>query len=384
MRILSIAHTPFRGGANISWLNTLKGLKMKGAELCVVAPEKEFLTQQLEQLSIPYEIVPSYYCVYPVERDGIKDVILFLPRLLYRMWVNKKAERKIKRISQRFKPDIIHTNGSVLDIGMKASISLGVPHVWHLREYTDIDFGLDMFPSKKSYFSKIRNKSHSISITPDIYRHFGVKSDKGRVIYNGIVDGNLKIDQVERINKFIFVGTVTEEKGVTDMIDAYITYRSKGGEMPLEILGLVEDDYRSVLISKLKSAAIDEFVQFKGVVGNVPEYMMSSKCIIVPSRNEGFGRITAEAMSFGCLVVGRDTAGTKLQFDNGRQLIGSEVGLRFSSVNDLADRMREVSMMPDERYMEMTRLAKKASDELYSVESNVRETYSFLKEVCKQ
>lgn len=384
MRILSIAHTPFRGGANISWLNTLKGLTALGVECHVVTQEKGFLTEQLDMLSIPYDLVPNYFCVYPVERKGLKNKLLFLPRLLYRLYVNRRAVGSLVEISRQVNPDIIHTNGSVIDIGYKTARKLGIPHVWHLREYTDLDFGYNMIPSKKKYFSKISDGSFSISITRDIFRHFGIKQGKGRVIYNGVVDGKRKIAEGARNNSFIFAGTVTAEKGVTDLIDAYIMYRNRGGDFNLVLLGSIEEDYKSDLLSKLKSAGFDEYVDFKGVVDNVPDYMASSKCIIVPSKNEGFGRITAEAMSFGCLVIGRDTAGTKLQFDNGKKMSGCEIGLRFSAVNELADRMNEVSSMTDDRYLEMTRVAKKVSDELYSVETNVRETYTFLKEVCTQ
>lgn len=41
--------------------------------------------------------------------------------------------------------------------------------------------------------------------------------------------------------------------------------------------------------------------------------------LIVPSPFEAFGLITAEAMFNKCLVIGRDTAGTKEQFDNGQK-----------------------------------------------------------------
>lgn len=383
MKILSVAHTPSKGGANISWLNTLRGLKSKGVELMVVSPQKDFLTDRLEEIGIPYEIAPSYYCVYPIERKGIANKLLFLPRLAYRLAVNALARKKVERAARKFRPDIIHTNGAVLDIGYRVARRLGVPHVWHLREYVDLDFGLDLMPSKKSYFAKIREKSHSISITPDIYRHYGIKEQLGRVIYNGIVDTALTGESRQRKCRFIFAGEVTEGKGVSDLIQAYRMYRAAGGGYPLEILGHYEEDYKEAICAMLREDGLEEDVIFRGQVDNVADFMMESKAIIVPSKNEGFGRITAEAMGFGCMVVGRDTGGTKLQFDTGQATTGREVGLRFATIGQLAERMREVEDMPPERLREITEAARRSAETNYSIESNVNETLSYFKTVLK-
>lgn len=384
MRILSIAHTPFRGGANISWLNTLKGLKGKGVELCVVAGQEDFLTERLRQLSIPYEVAPSYYCVYPIERKGILNKILFLPRLGYRLAVNVMFIKKIKRIAQEFKPDLIHTNGSVIDMGLSAAKSLGLPHVWHLREYTDLDFNYDLIPTKHRYFSKIRNESHSISITPDIYRHFGIREEGGVVIYNGIVDASKIYEPRPRKNRLIYVGEVTEGKGATDMIEAYAIYRGRGGTMPLEILGQYDADYRSTLEDILKKYGVKDGVIFHGQVDNVGDFLLESKAIVVPSKNEGFGRVTAEAMSLGCLVVGRNTGGTRLQFETGKKQTGHEIGIRFLTVTELAEKLMEVSEMNSELIDKITSRAKTVAIANYSAETNIEATYSYFKSILKQ
>lgn len=47
--------------------------------------------------------------------------------------------------------------------------------------------------------------------------------------------------------------------------------------------------------------------------------MNRATALIVPSPFEAFGLITAEAMFNKCLVIGKDTAGTKEQFDNGQK-----------------------------------------------------------------
>ena len=65
--------------------------------------------------------------------------------------------------------------------------------------------------------------------------------------------------------------------------------------------------------------------------------------LIVPSIFEGFGFITAEGMANGCVVLGRNTAGTKEQFDNGVKMTGKEIGVRFIDDNEMLQIKRNLS-----------------------------------------
>ncbi len=111
--------------------------------------------------------------------------------------------------------------------------------------------------------------------------------------------------------------------------------------------------------------------------------MKTAKALIVPSFHEGFGRITAEAMFNGCLVIGRNTAGTKEQFDNGLRIAGREIGVRFTDVNSLADAIGYVSKLSDCEYSEMALMAQNVVQQLYSIEKNTELTYKFLSEIIK-
>ena len=49
-----------------------------------------------------------------------------------------------------------------------------------------------------------------------------------------------------------------------------------------------------------------------------------------------------EAMFNHCAVIGRNTAGTKLQFDNGLNYTGREVGFRYNSIKELTQSIETV------------------------------------------
>lgn len=382
MRLLSITHTPNRGGANISWIATLKGLKNNGVEILMIISEEGFMTKEMDKLSIPYKIVPLYFSVYP-EINNLKDWCFFIPRLSYHEIINLKAVKTVCKIAEAFQPDIIHTNGSVVDVGLKAAMRLKIPHVWHLREYIDLDFNYHLIPSKRHYLNKIRTNSYSISITPGIFRHFKIYPNRGKVIFNGIIDKTSENGTFPRENFFIYVGVVTEGKGVSDLVNAFIEYRMHGGKLPLKIIGSAKDSYIASLKEKLSNNGINETVSFCGQIGNVYDYMRKAKAIIVPSKNEGFGRITAEAMNFGCLVIGRNTAGTKLQFDLGKEITGQEIGLRFSNEDELTNQMERATGMDDGTYLDITQRAKLVAESLYSTEENRNNTFGYLNSIVQ-
>ena len=66
---------------------------------------------------------------------------------------------------------------------------------------------------------------------------------------------------------------------------------------------------------------------------------MTDLGLIVPSKCEGFGLVTVEGMLNGSLVVGKDTGGTKEQFDNGKSFCGKEIGLRYNTEKDYENKI---------------------------------------------
>mgnify|MGYP004714438603 CR=1 FL=1 len=69
----------------------------------------------------------------------------------------------------------------------------------------------------------------------------------------------------------------------------------------------------------------------------VYELMYNAAVFVVPSRNEGFGFITAEAMFNGTIVIGKNTGGTKEQMDNGKENTKSEIAFRYINLQNLTD-----------------------------------------------
>ena len=108
--------------------------------------------------------------------------------------------------------------------------------------------------------------------------------------------------------------------------------------------------------------------------------MRKAKALIVPSFFEGFGFITAEAMANGCLVIGRDTAGTKEQFDNGNEFAGKEIGLRFNDNEELVVQMKKAINMSQSELADLIDSAQIISRR-YTIENNTKKIIAYYKQI---
>ena len=121
----------------------------------------------------------------------------------------------------KIKPDIIHTNVGVIHEGFHVAKELGIPHVWHLREYQTKDFKYFIYPTFDRFVSYLR-ETNVITITDDIKKHFGLTSlSTAHTIYNGIFFSNECIIQKSKENYFLMASRISPEKGHADAIKAF-------------------------------------------------------------------------------------------------------------------------------------------------------------------
>lgn len=111
--------------------------------------------------------------------------------------------------------------------------------------------------------------------------------------------------------------------------------------------------------------------------------MSKALALFVPSFFEGFGFITVEAMFCGCLVVGRNTGGTKEQFDHGLTLEGDEIAIRFDSDEDLVSIMKNISMNGIEYYFSMIKRSQKVVMQCYTIDISANIVYGLYENILK-
>lgn len=379
MKIVYILNaTTTTGGATKSFINMMDHMLSHGNEVLVVTPEAEGIYLELKRRSVPAVVLKYYPDIkYPnTPRQIIRSAV--------RQTVNFKSAISLKKICRDFNPDIIHSNTSVNNIGYLVAKWLDIPHVWHIREYGDKDFSLKIRNIDNRLLAR---NNYSIAITKDIARHrhvLGLKNN--RVIYNGIVSEKHGLESTPKENYFLYAGRLEPKKGFQDCVKAFIRFKKATksayklyliGRLAQDAHGLKADLQKGIIDNSLENDIfwIDENPDISGL-------MAKAAAVIVPSLSEGFGRVMPEAMSLGSLVVGRDCAGTKEQFDNGLELTGHEIGLRFQTVDELCGRMSEIVENGVEHYRDMIDNAFIAVNQLYTKEQNGCKVLQFYKEIA--
>lgn len=393
MKVLYILNsTTITGGATKSLLTLLQGLKEKGITPFVVVPDGGDLCKVLKDKGITYFVLRYSTTTYP-SLSSSKDKLLFLPRIFrWKLW-ESNAVSQIKGIIKEYNIDLVHTNVSVETVGLRAAYQMQVPHIMHFREYADIDFDMHYYPSKKKYYSLL-NKfgTYTISITKGIQMYHNLYGERHRQIYNGIeLDKNLVDNNDKHIlcseSYFLFAGRVEPAKGLKQVVEAFAIFYAdnKDKAIHLKVAGSIADEeYAESIRNLISKYELSEVVKFLGPRHDIADLMSKSIATIVSSNFEAFGRCLPEAMLNRCLTIGKDTAGTKEQYDNGLNLYGEEIGLRYNTTEDLAQIMKIVSNMDKQQYASMVSRAENTVLQLYNAKKYVSEVYDFYKEIINK
>lgn len=359
-------------------------LKKYSIEAVIVIPKNDYNSEKLfldkaKQLSVKVinaTIVPYTYKGLSNIKNPIK-LIRTLKWLILFPYKRIKSINELKKIIEIEKPDIVHTNVGVIHEGWYVCQKKKIPHVWHLREYQDLDFGYKFYPSRKKFEEELR-KSIVISITNDILRYFKIlDSQWAFTVYNGIFKEEDAFYSKEKQNYFLVCSRISPEKGHHDIIKAFNIFCKNNKSFKLKILG--NDNINTPYINSLKkliqTLECKDKIEFLGYHNDVKPFLREAKALIVASHNEGFGRMTAEACFSGCIVIGRNTAGTKeiLDYTGGFQYNGS--------INDLVEKMNKIVTISEKEYNDLAFQAMEKAKSMYSIEANGKKIYNIYNKI---
>ncbi len=103
---------------------------------------------------------------------------------------------------------------------------------------------------------------------------------------------------------FIFVGRLSEQKGLGIFLRAFAIAAEKYQHISLSVFGDGED--RDQIMSEIESLGLTGKVFIHEPVENVFSYVASADVFVFPSKWEGFGNALAEAISLGKFVLAAD------------------------------------------------------------------------------
>lgn len=269
----------------------------------------------------------------------IKYAVKFIPNRFGYYSKNRKCLLTLSRILKGRRIDIVHINNTVVSVGYDIAKNLNSKFVWHLRGFMDLDFGCMPLRGWRKYTKSLNDADAVIGITKSVLEHyFPLGAKNTYVISDAVRSKHDTCFVLPKDNYFLFVaGYLTDKKGTDFAIAAFARTGLALKGYKLIIIGQAHPKYMLRLNKIIADAGISESVDFLGRNDHVKEYMSRATAFMMCSENEGLGRVSIEAMFYGCLVIGRNSGGTKdFVFD-------CETGLLFNDIDGCAAAMQKAA-----------------------------------------
>lgn len=359
IKVLFVSHFGGLNGAPRSMLDIIQGLDKKRFYPIVVMPASGPLKEELRNLRIKYYFIPFKFN-YRIKGD--RHYIQELKDELY----NYKAINEIVNLIKIQHVDIVHSNTSVMDVGAMAAWLARVPHVFHVRELMEEDFGFEYVHKCKMKWLLQRSDA-VIAISRCVYnkvqRSYGVNPT---LLYNGIVKERYwhKINPILQQDtiQLLLCGQICEAKGQIDAVCAVAKLKERGYvNIRLTLIGQGNELYMQKLTDLIHEKNLENNIAILPFCKDLASLREQTDISLTCSRMEALGRVTAEAMLAGNCVVGADTGGTK-------ELIGKQQKYgylyRAGDSESLADTLEQVFHNVEEAKKKMVAAQKMISEKI--------------------
>ena len=277
-------------------------------------------------------------------------MLRYLP--LFSVWfeyiIHRGTISKLTMLARRKNIDLIHLNNQVMlnFMGVFVAKSLNIPCLSHLRTFNS--YGLNN--SKISYTKKIM--INYIAISEQIKQHWvekGLDSKKIDVIYNvyqpsdddALPDYDISSMSEYDGYKIIFVGRLIECKGIPFLVKGFEQIINNNINAKLFLVGDGEEENK--LKEYISELNIKQYVVFFDYKTNPQAFIRKADLLVLPSKEEGFGRVLLEAMDVGTPVVGTRIGGIPEIIEHGTNGLLVDYGdieaLKNSIIEILEDKL---------------------------------------------
>lgn len=285
-----ISHSADMAGAERSLLDLVDGLKQRQVLCHVVLPVDGKLKEEFKKRVIPCTIASyRWWTIHGNEEEKkIEDEINAQAILL-------------ADVLDKVNPDIIYTNTSVINVGALTAKILGKPHVWHIREFGELDHNIRFtLPiAERSKFVQ-ENSEYILYNSKAVEDYYGGNNTKSIVVYNNVsVPAYTVTESVFKSKesyKLGVLGTVHAGKNQEDVILAVSDLIREGLDIELVIVGYIEHNYGEKLKKLVFDIGLNENIQFLGNTPNPYPVLHQLDVLIISSKNEAFGRVIVEGM----------------------------------------------------------------------------------------
>jgi glycosyltransferase involved in cell wall biosynthesis len=310
MRIAWVSHEANLDGAERCLLEAARGLVSGGHEVQAILPWTGDLEAELARIPVAVRTMHTTWWAGTGPRRTVRHRMRRLCR-------NLLGAPGLCRLLRQIRPDLVVSNTITIPMGAFAARQAGIPHVWYLHELgigrADHHLSLDLGHSlSRSLIDRLSDRI--IVCSRAVQQRFVAWFDpeKVRVVYSAV---EIPIEPTEivddrRVMTLILVGRMDPLKRQADAIRAVALLAGKGLQLRLRLVGREIPEYGAFLRQLVRERDAAEYIELVPFAENPFPHVARSDVALMCSQDEGFGRVTVEAMKLGKPVIGADSAGT--------------------------------------------------------------------------
>jgi len=288
------------------------------------------------------------------------------------LWKDLKSLMALIKVFRKERPEVVHSMTPKAGLlCMVAAVLTRVP----VRVHT---FTGLVWPTSTGFSRKVLMLTDKITCacaTHIIPEGEGVKND---MISGGITKKPLKVlgygnvkgvdlvyyDRTSEVMKasakftnssiftFVFVGRIVKDKGINELVKAFVRLFDKNPDTRLFLVGPYEDNLNPILPVTRDAIEQNDAIITVGMQSDVRPYYVASDCFVFPSYREGFPNTVLEAGAMGLPSIVTDINGSREIIENGYNglIVPSkdedalyEAMLRMMEDKDMRKKMASVS-----------------------------------------
>lgn len=297
---------------------------------------------------------------------------------------------KIYRKISEIRPDILHSHGTE-DIYSYAAVTSGYPCVISLQgiinKIIKYETGIRTILSMElvKYFERYTIKRAKYINAKTLYAYNCVKDfiSNSKIFYieDSVSERYFEVQNYEKENRILFVGTIIKRKGIEDLIQSVYLLKEKIRSIKLQIIGWGHEDYRNQILNCINNNNLQENIDFLGFKNSeeIASELSKSCLLILPSYIENCPNVICEAMAAGKPVVATNVGGIPYMVKDG------ETGFLVDAGNteSLAGRIA-ILLNNKELRRKMGQRAREEAKERFAPEIIAKKTYQAYKQILEE
>ncbi|WP_158253985.1 glycosyltransferase family 4 protein [Cryobacterium sp. Y50] len=329
MKVFCLSHSSAienLGGAELSLLHLIDAWTADDAEVeftVVTRGPAGLLQPELAARGVPTHTLNFDAWVLPLVRTDPADILDTARR-------NSEAVLAIVELLRLEAPDVVITNTIISPWAALAARYLGIPHVWFVHEFGDLDHGLQFEISRGSTFEDVGILSDLVvANSRAVHEHIGqwIPAEKLAIAYP-VIDLDRARDLASQVPleailpdagaelTVVMVGRLAPSKGQWRLVDAVAQLRDEGTIIAAILVGGDQGADAEEVKRRIRDLDLGGQIVLVGETDNPFWYIKRGDLGITASNSEAFGRVTVEYMALGkSVIAGRSGAGAELVSD---------------------------------------------------------------------